>query len=249
MRIVTLDRAGSTNDEVMARAEAGEALPFAVQALEQDAGRGRLGRGWASPRGGVWLSAGERWEGVVPGSVALRAAVAVLDAVAPELPAGEGARLTIKWPNDLLLDGEKIAGVLCERRALADGAACLVIGVGINADFDAASLPSNVRTPATTLRTALGRPIDAEALAARLALSLSAVIRRAAEPLEPDEVRAVVDRLAYLEEPVRFSRLDGAAVEGTLAGLAPDGRAGVRVAERIEWVSAGDVDRAAPAGG
>jgi BirA family biotin operon repressor/biotin-[acetyl-CoA-carboxylase] ligase len=250
MRVVTLDRVGSTNDEVAARIGSGEPMPLAVRALEQDAGRGRRGRAWASPRGGVWMSAaGPCGEPLEPGAVALRAVLAVRDAVGPELGADGANRLRVKWPNDLLLDGEKVAGVLCERRAIdsdepAPGSGAVVVGVGINADFDRRELPPGVRTPATTLRSALGRAVDADAIADRLASGLGRVLARVGEPLSGDELRSVLDRLAYLEGSVRFERVGGGFVEGVLAGLAPDGRAVVRVGGALEWVVSGDVDRA-----
>ena len=252
MRIVTLESVGSTNDEVVARAEAGERLPLAVRAIEQHAGRGRLGRDWASPKGGVWMSLADRWTGVIPGAVALRAALAVHACVEAELNAAEVDRLRIKWPNDLLLDGKKIAGVLCERRVLSDesgdGSTCLlVIGVGINADFDADRLPRGVRTPATTLRSALGRSVCVETLAARLTERLEVVLAAGPAPLDDREIRGVVDRLAYWGERVRVAHLDGTALEGVLAELAPDGRVAIRAESGIAWVSAGDVERAARA--
>lgn len=244
--MVTLEQAGSTNDVAYARAEAGEPMPLAVRALEQSAGRGRRGRGWVSPRGGVWLSVAGTWPGVVvPGAVALRSALAVWVAVAAELGADAAGRLRIKWPNDLLLDGKKIAGVLCERRVTGDGSVVAVIGVGVNADIENGELPTDVRTPATSLRSVLGRGVDADAIAGRLVSGLYGVLERSDSPMEQGEVRAVVDRLAYLDEPVRFERVGGGVVEGVLAGLSPDGRAAVRVGDSLEWVVAGDVDRAA----
>lgn len=247
VRIVTLEQAGSTNDAAFARVEADEPMPVAVRAIEQSGGRGRRGRAWASPRGGVWLSVAGAWPGVVvPGAVAMRSALAVWEAVVPELGADEADRLRIKWPNDLLLDGMKIAGVLCERRVLGDGSAVAVIGVGINADFDACGLPAGVRTPATTLRSVLGRGIDADAIAGRLVSGLGGVLGKTGSPMEQGEVRALIDRLAFLDEQVRFERVGGGVVDGVLAGLAPDGRAAVRVGEALEWVVAGDVERAGP---
>lgn len=241
MRVVVLDEVGSTNDEAVRLAEQGAALPLAVRARVQVSGRGRGGRGWASPAGGVWLSAIGAWEGVVPGSVALRAALAAWDAVAPEV--GRAAeRLRVKWPNDLLLDGRKIAGVLCERRGLEDGRAALVVGVGINANIEASALPTGVRLPATSLLAALGRAVDADGIEARLVQGLARVLASAEHRLGEQELARLVDRLAYLERGVVVHQLDGSVVRGTLEGLAPDGRAAVRAGERIVWVMAGDVD-------
>ncbi len=254
VRVVTLESVGSTNDEVVERVVAGESPPLAVRAIEQHAGRGRHGRVWASPRGGVWLSVADAWRGPEAGVVAMRSALAVLSSVAEEIGSGHAQRLRIKWPNDLLLDGMKIAGVLCERREHPSSGAMvypslLVIGVGINADFDAASLPADVRTPATTLRSVLGRRVDAEGLAARLIERLAHVLRSAGEPLAEHELGRLIGSLAYLDEPVRVARLDGSVLEGTLAGLAPDGRAAIRVGSGpgsgVAWLAAGDVERAA----
>jgi biotin-(acetyl-CoA carboxylase) ligase len=124
---------------------------------------------------------------------------------------------------------------------LASGSACLVVGVGINADFEESLLPPDVRTPATTLRATLGRAIDVGGLAERLVERLGGVLARSGESLDDSELRRVLGRLAYLDEPVRVSRLDGTVVEGVLAGLSPDGRAAVRVGDGIEWVVSGDV--------
>lgn len=248
VRVVTLDLVGSTNDEVVSRANAGAPMPLAVRALAQSAGRGRLSRAWGSPAGGVWLSVIGAWDGEAVGAVALRSALAVVSAVMPELSARGGSseahKLTIKWPNDLLLRGRKIAGVLCERRVLDHGDPCLIIGVGINADFDAQALPAGVRIPATTLRTALGRPVDTEVIAGRLVDGLGGVLGRAGQPLDEEELHAVLGRLAYLDERVSYARLDGRVVSGVLAGLMADGRAVVRVGDSVERVNAGEIDRA-----
>ena len=134
---------------------------------------------------------------------------------------------------------------------LASRSRCIVTVIMFNADFDACGLPAGVRTPATTLRSALGRGIDADAIAGRLVSGLGGVLGKTGSPMEQGEVRALIDRLAFLDEQVRFERVGGGVVDGVLAGLAPDGRAAVRVGEALEWVVAGDVERAGagPVGG
>ena len=104
-----------------------------VLAEEQSAGRGRDGRTWHSPPGGVWLGLLLRPERAAPGggggAVAIRAGLAVADAV-DALLGGPVARL--KWPNDVLVDDRKIAGVLCEGRWQGDRLQWLAVGVGVN---------------------------------------------------------------------------------------------------------------------
>lgn len=248
VRVEVIDEVGSTNDEAVAWAEAGAALPMAVRARVQSGGRGRHGRAWSSPAGGVWISAIGAWEGVLAGGVSLRAALGVWEAVAGELDRCEANRLRIKWPNDLLLDGRKVCGVLCERRTLRDGRVCAIVGVGINADFGADELPADVRLPGTTLRSALGRAIDADVLAERVAEGLADVLSRGATELAEGEVRALAARLAHVDEPIEVRRLDGGVLRGTLGGIGRDGRLAVLVEGVPVWVSAGDVDRARAGG-
>lgn len=120
---------GSTNDDAKALAAAGAAEGTVVLASRQTGGRGRMGRGWESPSGGVYLS------------VVVRPAVAVHEAPPLALTAALGVSLGVeslgvscgvKWPNDVLLGDGKLAGVLLEVAAEADALAWAVVGVGVN---------------------------------------------------------------------------------------------------------------------
>jgi len=101
----------------------------AVLAEEQTAGRGRDGRTWRSPAGGVWLGLLLRPGHVELGALSIRAGLVVADAV-DELLGAPAARL--KWPNDVLLDDRKLAGVLCEMRWQGEAPEWLALGVGVN---------------------------------------------------------------------------------------------------------------------
>ena len=100
-----------------------------VIAEEQTAGRGRDGRTWRSPAGGVWLGMLLRPGHVALGALSVRAGLIVADAV-DEVLQGSAARL--KWPNDVLLDDRKLAGVLCEARWQGESPDWLALGVGVN---------------------------------------------------------------------------------------------------------------------
>lgn len=140
---------GSTNDLARERAEAGAAEGLIVQADQQTAGRGRRGRIWQSPVGNLYSSALLR-PPVRPAEAAqlsFVAALAVSDAVAAALPPG-GPVVTCKWPNDVLVGGEKIAGILLESRSKPDGLVeWVIIGAGVNVGL----LPSDPGQPATAL--------------------------------------------------------------------------------------------------
>ncbi len=129
---------GSTNDDARALALAGAPHGTLVTALEQSAGRGRGGRRWEAPPGGALLCSLVLRE--PPTLLSLRAGVAVADAI------GEAA--TLKWPNDILIDGRKVAGILVEARPRELWA---VLGIGVNVAVELQQLPPELRESAGTL--------------------------------------------------------------------------------------------------
>ncbi len=142
------DSIGSTNDRARELAGAGEA-DIAVLADEQSGARGRLDRAWSSPSGGIWLSPVCRPD--VPPAHApiytLAAAVATTEALSTV-----GVDAGIKWPNDVLVDGRKLVGILTEMEGEADRVSWIVVGIGINANVDAETVPET----ATTIREQVG---------------------------------------------------------------------------------------------
>lgn len=194
----------STNRRARELAAAGAPHGALVTAREQTAGRGRQGRSWSAPPGqGLLLSVVVReFDALLP----LRAGLAVADV------AGQAAR--VKWPNDVLLDGGKLAGVLVEGRPQEDWA---VIGIGVNVAVDVGALPPDVRDRAASL----GR--EESALEPTLEQLLRALERRLAEP-GAHALAALRERDALLGRPVRWAQ--GA---GTGAGIDGAGNLLVRV--------------------
>lgn len=132
-RVVGLQRVGSTNDEAKQLARQGAAEGTVVWALRQESGRGRRGRAWSSPEGNLYTSTilRPRRSPAEAAQVSFVAALAVADMAARLLPAGSG--VGCKWPNDVLVRGRKLSGILLESEPGADGAVdWLVLGVGIN---------------------------------------------------------------------------------------------------------------------
>lgn len=132
--VVEYDEIDSTNAEAMRRAAAGELGPLWITAARQTAGRGRSGRGWASPQGN--LAASLIFEPNCPPhnvpNLSLLAGIAVHDALSAFWPDGRVARrLRLKWPNDVLIDAAKLGGILVEATTIA-GQLVVVIGIGIN---------------------------------------------------------------------------------------------------------------------
>ncbi len=132
-RLSVFETLASTSDLCCERARAGEADGLAVLARRQERGHGRAGRPWASPAGNLYLSVLLRPVGPArdAGLWSMLAGVALAEALAPFLP--EPGRLALKWPNDVLLDGRKLAGILVDSASTAAGALdWLVIGIGVN---------------------------------------------------------------------------------------------------------------------
>ncbi|HYO23972.1 MAG TPA: biotin--[acetyl-CoA-carboxylase] ligase [Lacipirellulaceae bacterium] len=177
MRRIQLDVTDSTNLRARELAALHSGEPLLVSAAEQTAGRGRQGRTWHSPRGGAWLTVvwplsrgAQDYEGA-----SLAAAVAVRRALC-ELAPQECRGLEIKWPNDLLLAGGKVAGILCEQAALPGGGEALLVGVGVNVDVDVSRLPSPARHPPTSL-AAHGARASVEAVVDAVGQHLAGVLQ------------------------------------------------------------------------
>ena len=151
MTIRKYENLDSTNEEARRLAEAGEAGPLWIVACEQSAGRGRRGREWVSSRGNLFatllLRPGRAAD--VCAQLSFVAALATGDAVASFAPS---ARIALKWPNDVLLDGHKVAGILLESAGSAGGCAVewLAVGIGMNL----ANYPAGTDMPATSLAAA-----------------------------------------------------------------------------------------------
>jgi BirA family biotin operon repressor/biotin-[acetyl-CoA-carboxylase] ligase len=208
---------GSTNDRARALAEAGAPHGTLVTAGRQTAGRGRQGRTWvAPPDRALLLSLVLRaCDGLLP----LRGGLAVADLAGPDA--------MVKWPNDVLVGGRKVAGVLAEARPQEGWA---VLGIGVNVAVAEADLPPELRGTAGTL----GRP-PAE-LDAALQELLGHLAVRLAEPADAT-LAALRARDALIGRPLRWA---GGA--GTGAGI--DGSGGLRVRRAdggVDVVDAGEV--------
>lgn len=167
-RVETLPTVGSTNDVLRERARAGAAEGLVVRAEEQSAGRGRHGRSWTSPKGNLYVSL--LFRPTLPlnesATLSLAMGLGLADAIAGD--AGPGVDLRLKWPNDLLANGAKVAGILLENVADDPARPAIAAGIGVNLR----TAPEGLSYPTTSL-AALGIAITPEALLARLLARLA----------------------------------------------------------------------------
>lgn len=231
------DEIDSTVLEARRRAERGELGPVWLVAKVQTAGRGRRGRSWASLEGNLmatYLFATQR----APAEIALlgfAAGVAIAETLDQIVAPG---RATLKWPNDVLLDGAKAAGIMLDSGAIAGGAwAALAFGVNL------AVAPDGLDQQTTSLRAAL--PPDAPApeplaflaqLRPRLEAWDARVEREGFEPLR----RAWLGRAHGLGRAARVMQ-GGEAIEGRIAGLSPRGELELDTETGRRLIAAGDV--------
>ena len=218
-RVLAFDSVDSTNEEAKRRLRAGAQAGMVVWARSQQAGRGRRGRAWVSGEGNLFCSLILRPERP-PAEVAqisLVAALAVADTVAALLPAGVAVR--VKWPNDVLAGGRKLAGILLEAEGAGEGgAAALVVGVGINI----AHAPEGTEFPATSLAGEGAAAVTVEAALERLLAAFCPWYRRWDEQGLAPVRTAWLERAAGLGGPVTV-RLHAETLCGSFIGLDGDG--------------------------
>ena len=243
---------GSTNDVAHRRAAGGAPEGLLVLAEEQTAGRGRQDHKWWAPPGSSLLMSLLLRPSLPAGGAGQLTMCLGLGAI-EGIEAITGLRPALKWPNDLLLDDRKLAGMLGELSLDGPRIDYAVLGLGLNVNLDfaaayeegsaqgsgASGVPANVVATATSLQMALGHPVD------RLPL-LAAILARseawydhllAGAPVH----QAWSERLATLGQRIRVV-LASSVIEGIAAGASPEGALLVRTDDgKVETIWAGDV--------
>jgi BirA family biotin operon repressor/biotin-[acetyl-CoA-carboxylase] ligase len=228
----------STNDRARELADGGAAHGEVVIAESQTAGRGRRGRSWSSPPGqNLYLSVILR-PSLPPQrapELTLVASVAACDACRKA-----GVDAGIKWPNDLLVGGRKVAGILTELSAESDAVHWVVLGIGVNLNSASDDFPADLRAVASSLSIERGQPVPRALFAAALLSELEQWLDlHAAEGFAP--IRdAWRERSVTLGREVRVDG-DGGEIAGVAEDIDASGALLVRTSEGLERVVAGDV--------
>ena len=231
---IDLEACGSTNDEAARLARAGASHGTIVVAEQQTAGRGRDGRSWRSPRGNLYLSAVVRPPialAMVP-PMTLAIGIGVCDAIR-----ASGVMGRLKWPNDVLVDDHKIAGVLVEAQSQGSRLETVIVGIGANIT------EAPVDLPATFLEEHCG-PIDRELVIERVCTHVERWIDRYVAIGLPSIIEAWQSRMATgLFARADISAPSGAPLIGELVGLDVDGALLLRASDgEIHRVRSGDVE-------
>lgn len=233
----------STNDEALTRVRDGTPPGLVVVADRQSAGRGRAGRDWEDARAGhgpgsllcTAVVADPAAHGVL---VPLAAGVALADAIRRQ-----GARPRLKWPNDVLLEGRKAAGILVERHPVGDGHV-LLVGTGVNTDWRGVARTGE-RDAWTSVAEVSRRDVDRADLLADLLRGLATWLRS----LPEDPLRLLVtyrDACVSMGLDVRVSFPDGDQLTGRATDLDREGRLVLETAQGPVAVNAGDIEHLRP---
>ena len=224
----------STNEEARRLAEAGETGPLWISAVCQTAGRGRRGRAWDTPAGNLaatlllWPQASQ----AVTGQLSFAAALAAAEMVQHFAP---DAAVTVKWPNDVLAEGRKIAGILLEGRG-ATSERWLAIGIGVNL----AHHPEGTAFPATSLaQLGIAPPSCDQALrllAARFAHWYDAWMEKGFPALRA----AWLKRASGLGAPIT-ARLPHETRQGVFEGIDASGALLLKEGTGVRAIAAGEV--------
>jgi BirA family biotin operon repressor/biotin-[acetyl-CoA-carboxylase] ligase len=231
------DSIGSTNDEAQMWVSRGAPDLSLVVADEQRAGRGRGGSRWLTPAGtALAFSLILR-----PSAVDVRHTTRIsgLGALAmAEACLKFGLHAAIKWPNDVLLSGSKVGGVLVESIWSGNALEASVLGIGMNILSGSVPPESEVSYPATSIESELGHPIERIAVLKEILLALI----RWRENLGADEfMRTWEGLLAFRGQEVTVASPDEEPVTGTLLGLANDGSARLRINSDTKIIQAGEM--------
>ena len=230
----------STNDVVEKLARDGVREGAVVFAEAQSRGRGRLGRVWLSPaRKGLWFSVLLRPD--LRPLQATQLTVASATALRRAIQGETGLEAHIKWPNDILLRGRKVAGILTELYAELDHINYVILGIGVDVNLAPGDFPAELRKTATSLRAELGRLVSRPALAVALLRELDRDYARLAE----GAFAAVADEweagCTTIGQRVLI-RVGAHEVRGLAEALGEDGALLVRTEHgRLERIVGGDV--------
>jgi len=231
----------STNDIIERLARDGVEEGAVVFAESQTRGRGRLGRKWLSPlRKGLWFSILLRPK-LSPQEVT-QITVASATGVRRAIEKQTGLNAEIKWPNDILVGGKKVAGILTELNAELDRVKYVIVGIGVDVNLNQAEFPADLRKSATSLKAALGHAVARPDLAVTILCELDEDYSR----ITSGKFAAVADEwekhCSTIGHDVRI-RIGGRQIHGRAESLDEDGALLLRTEHgHLERIAGGDLE-------
>ncbi|MCK4857038.1 MAG: biotin--[acetyl-CoA-carboxylase] ligase [candidate division Zixibacteria bacterium] len=238
-QIYSFETITSTNVEAYSLALRDEPEGTLVVAEEQSGGKGRLGRDWHSPpRQGIYASLILRPQispALAPG-FSLVVAVNLVECISELL----GIEAKIKWPNDVLIDGRKVAGILTELAAGADVVRFLIVGVGININQDIADFPAEIADKATSLKIVSGAPVNRVELLQKLLIKLEKRYLHFITDGLAAQLDTIKAHSSVLSRQIAFRR-GGKSISGRAIDINGEGMLLVEVDGEVMTLAAGEI--------
>lgn len=233
------DHLESTNSYLMQKLATGLSHATCVATNLQSKGRGRRGRSWHAGLGGS-LTFSLLWRFQCGAAALSGLSLAVGVALIRALHSLGLSQAQLKWPNDVLINREKLAGILIELQGDMEGPSSAVIGIGINLNLPA-SLKLQIDQPATDIASASTQPIDNNVLLGRVILHLHQVLRDFEQHGFKHLKNEWTQQHAYHQQQVRMLMPNGSEILGVVQGIAVDGSLQIETAQGLQTFSSGEV--------
>ena len=238
-KIITVTRTDSTNNQIKGMLQE-QSLPTGTVliAASQDSGKGRRGRSWVSPPGGLWFSVLLR----PPLDLARTALLSLVFAVActRAIQQYTEAVCQIKWPNDLLIDGRKVGGILLELEGEIGAANYLVVGIGINVNLGIESIPVEIRDYAISMKMAEHKDFELNRILATVLNKMETYYERFIMEGITDIMQEFCSLCYHLGQKVKVD-MGSKILTGVNVGVDEQGSLLIDTGEQICKVSTGDV--------
>ena len=223
------EETGSTSSEARNLAEAGAPPWTVVAAGHQTAGRGRMGRSWASAPGKALQFSLVLRPALGPEDAPLAALLAAVE-MADACLGVAGVRVVSKWPNDLLAEDRKVGGVLPEAKVSGDTVEYVILGIGVNVSMSEEDFPAELAESATSLQLA-GGSAETERILGRFLAGFRSSWDEAGPTNRAELLRRYRAICATLGRTVRATTVDGTVVEGTASDI--DDHGGLRIGDQL----------------
>ncbi len=243
-QVLTFDAIDSTNLELDRRLNAGEPTPIVVIAGSQTQGKGRRGNQWESHSGSnLYLSLGFRPN--LPISRIGQFTLWLGTQLAAELRKTLDLKVMVKWPNDLYLNGRKLAGILTEAKIDTDHVQHLIVGLGLNINATEEFFPESLKKKGTSLRIELKKELEFNSLAADIARTLFEASQSYFEGCKEEQIQAVWNQFDFLVGKRVQATAPGGVIEGIAAGIDERGELRIRLHDGTFYtVNSGEVTMA-----
>ncbi|MDA0692442.1 MAG: biotin--[acetyl-CoA-carboxylase] ligase [Nitrospinae bacterium] len=220
--ILVFDEIDSTNDLAQKYLEEGALEGLVLIAESQTRGRGRMGRSWVSPPGtGIYMSVLLKPQ-IQPQRLPQLTLLAGLASV-QAINEFSSQKVQLKWPNDILLNGKKLCGILSEYHATQSGESAVIIGIGVNVNHSRNDFPEDLRPIATSLMIETGSPVDRQALATAIIRHLDQEYDAYLQNRSPDVINKWANHSDMFGKKISVTK-GKSVIHGTALGLDSEGR-------------------------